>query len=53
MPQGLVLLTSIAFGVSAVTLARRNVLVQQLAADEGLARVDAVTNEPVGSGATG
>jgi hypothetical protein len=28
-------------------------LTRQLAADEGLARVDAVTNEPVGSGATG
>jgi len=28
VPQGLVLLTSIAFGVAAVTLARRRVLVQ-------------------------
>src|SRR6266581_3223970 len=39
VPQGLVLLTSIAFG-AAVTLARRRVLVQQLPAVEGLARVD-------------
>jgi cation-transporting P-type ATPase E len=42
VPQGLVLLTSIAFGVAAVTLARRRVLVQQLPAVEGLARVDVV-----------
>src|SRR5712671_5119218 len=40
VPQGLVLLTSIAFGVAAVTLARRRVLVQQLPAVEDLARVD-------------
>src|SRR6266516_2741300 len=40
VPQGLVLLTSIAFGAAAVTLARRRVLVQQLPAVEGLARVD-------------
>src|ERR1039457_7394111 len=32
VPQGLVLLTSVAFGVAAVTLARRRVLVQQLPA---------------------
>src|SRR5207247_3907068 len=38
VPQGLVLLTSVAFGVAAVTLARRRVLVQQLPAVEGLAR---------------
>src|SRR5262249_54185256 len=42
VPQGLVLLTSVAFGVAAVTLARRQVLVQQLPAVEGLARVDVV-----------
>jgi hypothetical protein len=40
VPQGLVLLTSVAFSVAAVTLARRRVLVQQLPAVEGLARVD-------------
>ncbi len=42
VPQGLVLLTSVAFAVAAVTLARRQVLVQQLPAVEGLARVDVV-----------
>ena len=34
VPQGLVLLTSVAFGVAAVTLARHRVLVQQLPAVE-------------------
>src|SRR5258708_2752830 len=42
VPHGLVLLTSVAFGGAAVTLARRRVLVQQLPAVEGLARVDVV-----------
>jgi cation-transporting ATPase E len=37
VPQGLVLLISVSFGVAAVTLARRRVLVQQLPAVEGLA----------------
>jgi cation-transporting ATPase E len=49
VPQGLVLLTSIAFGVAAVTLARRNVLVQQLPAVEGLARVDVVCFDKTGT----
>lgn len=49
VPQGLVLLTSIAFGVSAVTLARNRVLVQQLAAVEGLARVDVVCFDKTGT----
>jgi cation-transporting ATPase E len=49
VPQGLVLLTSIAFGVAAVTLARRNVLVQQLPAVEGLARVDIVCFDKTGT----
>src|SRR5690606_24213185 len=40
IPEGLVLLTSIAFFVGAMTLARRKVLVQELPAVEGLARVD-------------
>ena len=35
VPEGLVLLTSVAFGVAAVTLARRKVLVQELPAVEG------------------
>src|SRR5271165_3023543 len=35
VPQGLVLLASVAFGVAAVTLARRRVLVQQLSRGRG------------------
>src|SRR5204862_3322162 len=49
VPQGLVLLTSIAFGVAAVTLARRKVLVQELPAVEGLARVDVVCFDKTGT----
>ena len=49
VPQGLVLLTSVAFGVAAVTLARHRVLVQQLPAVEGLARVDVVCFDKTGT----
>jgi cation-transporting ATPase E len=49
VPQGLVLLTSVAFGVAAVTLARRRVLVQQLPAVESLARVDVVCFDKTGT----
>ena len=49
VPQGLVLLTSVAFGVAAVTLARRKVLVQELPAVEGLARVDVVCFDKTGT----
>ena len=49
VPQGLVLLTSVAFGVAAVTLSRRRVLVQQLPAVEGLARVDVVCLDKTGT----
>jgi len=49
VPQGLVLLTSIAFGAAAVMLARRRVLVQQLPAVEGLARVDVVCFDKTGT----
>jgi cation-transporting P-type ATPase E len=49
VPQGLVLLTSVAFGVASVTLARRHVLVQQLPAVEGLARVDVVCLDKTGT----
>ena len=49
VPQGLVLLTSIAFGVAAVTLARRRLLVQELPAVEGLARVDVVCFDKTGT----
>lgn len=49
VPQGLVLLTSIAFGVAAVSLARKNVLVQELPAIEALARVDVVCFDKTGT----
>ena len=49
VPEGLVLLTSLAFGIAAVTLARRNVLVQELPAVEGLARVDVVCLDKTGT----
>lgn len=49
VPQGLVLLTSIAFGVAALTLAHRGVLVQQLQAVETLARVDVVCFDKTGT----
>ena len=39
VPEGLVLLMSIAFAVAVTRLAKRNVLVQELPAVEGLARV--------------
>lgn len=49
IPEGLVLLTSLAFAVAAVTLARRRVLVQELPAVEGLARVDVVVLDKTGT----
>ena len=49
VPEGLVLLTSLAFGLAAVTLARRNVLVQELPAVEVLARVDVVLLDKTGT----
>ncbi|HXP21707.1 MAG TPA: HAD-IC family P-type ATPase [Streptosporangiaceae bacterium] len=49
VPEGLVLLTSIAFAVGAVRLARRHVLVQELAAIEGLARVDVLCIDKTGT----
>ena len=49
VPEGLVLLTSLAFGIAAVTLARRQVLVQELPAVEGLARVDVVCLDKTGT----
>ncbi len=49
VPQGLVLLTTVAFGVAAVKLARQRVLVQQLPAVEGLARVDVVCFDKTGT----
>lgn len=49
IPLGLVLMTSIAFAVGAVKLARQQVLVQELAAVEGLARVDIVCLDKTGT----
>jgi cation-transporting ATPase E len=49
VPQGLVLLTSIAFAVSAITLARQNVLTRELPAVEGLARVDVLCIDKTGT----
>lgn len=49
IPEGLVLLTSISFGMAAMTLARKNVLVQELPAVEGLARVDMVCLDKTGT----
>ncbi|HET9653791.1 MAG TPA: HAD-IC family P-type ATPase [Kineosporiaceae bacterium] len=49
VPEGLVLLTSVAFAVAALTLARRGVLVQELPAVEGLARVDVLCLDKTGT----
>ncbi|HEX6147966.1 MAG TPA: HAD-IC family P-type ATPase, partial [Acidimicrobiia bacterium] len=49
IPQGLVLLTSIAFAMGVIRLGRRNVLVQELPAIEGLARVDTVCFDKTGT----
>ena len=49
VPEGLILLTSVAFMLAAVTLARRQVLVQELPAVEGLARVDVVCLDKTGT----
>ncbi|MBG0740748.1 HAD-IC family P-type ATPase [Paeniglutamicibacter antarcticus] len=49
IPEGLVLLTSISFALAAVTLARRQVLVQELPAVEVLARVDMVCLDKTGT----
>ena len=49
VPQGLVLITSITFAVAAMSLARKNVLLQELPAVEGLARVDVVCFDKTGT----
>lgn len=49
VPQGLVLVTSLAFAVGAIRLARRQVLVRELPAVEGLARVDVVCFDKTGT----
>ncbi len=49
VPEGLVLLTSIAFAAAVVRLAERRVLVQELPAVEGLARVDVLCVDKTGT----
>ena len=49
VPQGLILITSIAFAIAAVNLSRRRVLVQELYAVEGLARVDVLCCDKTGT----
>ena len=48
-PEGLVLLTTLAFLVATLGLLRRQVLVQELPAVEGLARVDVVAFDKTGT----
>ncbi|HEY5222900.1 MAG TPA: HAD-IC family P-type ATPase [Microbacteriaceae bacterium] len=49
IPEGLVLLISLAFGVAAIQLATKKVLVQELAAVEVLARVDVLCLDKTGT----
>ncbi len=49
VPEGLVLLASVAFAVGVVRLGRRGVLVQDLPALEGLARVDVLGIDKTGT----
>jgi cation-transporting ATPase E len=49
VPEGLVLLTSIAFAVGVIRLGQRRCLVQELPAIEGLARVDVVCADKTGT----
>ncbi|SFJ78729.1 cation-transporting ATPase E [Streptomyces pini] len=49
VPEGLVLLTSIAFAIGVIRLGRQQCLVQELPAIEGLARVDTVCLDKTGT----
>ncbi|MBT9672686.1 HAD-IC family P-type ATPase [Secundilactobacillus kimchicus] len=49
IPEGLVLLTSVSLAVSAMNLSRRRVLVRELPAIEGLARVDVLCLDKTGT----
>ncbi len=49
VPEGLVLLTSVAFAIGAIRLARRNCLVQELPAVEILSRVDVACVDKTGT----
>ncbi|MFG2651143.1 HAD-IC family P-type ATPase [Streptomyces sp. NPDC048436] len=49
IPEGLVLLTSVAFAIGVIRLGRKQCLVQELPAIEGLARVDTVCLDKTGT----
>jgi cation-transporting ATPase E len=49
VPEGLVLLTSLAFAVGVLRLAKHRVLVQELPAVEGLARIDVLCIDKTGT----
>jgi cation-transporting ATPase E len=49
IPEGLVLLISLAFGVAAIRLAQQRVLIQELGAVETLARVDVLCLDKTGT----
>ncbi|WP_042169056.1 HAD-IC family P-type ATPase [Streptomyces sp. NBRC 110035] len=49
VPEGLVLLTSVAFAIGVVRLGRKQCLVQELPAIEGLARIDTVCLDKTGT----
>ena len=49
IPEGLVLLTSLAFVVGVIRLGQKNVLTQELAAVEGLARIDVICLDKTGT----
>ena len=53
IPEGLVLLTSITFAIAVARLARRRVLVRELPAVEGLARIDVLCVDKTGTLTTG
>ncbi|WP_406158424.1 HAD-IC family P-type ATPase [Streptomyces canus] len=49
VPEGLVLLTSVAFAIGVIRLGRKQALVQELPAIEGLARIDTVCLDKTGT----
>ncbi|MBX6370889.1 MAG: HAD-IC family P-type ATPase [Acidothermus sp.] len=53
VPEGLVLLTSIAFAMGVIRLAARRVVVRELPAVEGLARIDVLCIDKTGTLTTG
>lgn len=53
VPEGLILLATVAFAVGAIRLARRRVLARELPSIEGLARVDTLCIDKTGTLTTG